>query len=236
MRSISAARGVVKYAVPVTKASAPLFPLPTVALFPRASAPLHVFEPRYRQMMSAALEGDRTLIMATVRPDHVDEMGDDPPVYEIGCAGFIQTYQRLADGRFNLVLQGTQRVRIDREIPREGNRLYRIGEFTPLDDPVHDANGCAELRSAVIAHLERIAAQNGGEALEQSLGRLEGMEVGAFADGVCQALGLPTAEKQALLDAESIDERLFRLEAALGFHQAMVERGGSDDTGPASVH
>ncbi len=186
--------------------------------------------------MEAALEGDRTIVMATVRPDHVEEMGGDPPLYDVGCAGFIQTYQRLADGRYNLVLQGTQRVRIDRELPREGDRLYRVAECTPLDDPVHDPSGCADLRRAVIGHLERIAAQNGGEALEHSVGRLEGMEVAAFADGVCQALGLPTAEKQALLEAESIDERLVRLEAALGFHRAMVERGGSDDTGPASVH
>ncbi len=207
-----------------------------MALFPRAAAPLHVFEPRYRQMMEAALEGDRTLVMATVRPDHVEEMAEDPPIYDVGCAGFIQTYQRLADGRYNLVLQGTQRVRIDREVPREGDRLYRIGEFTPLGDPVHDPNACAELRRSVIAHLERIAAQNAGEALEHSIGRLESMEVAAFADGVCQALGLPTAEKQALLEADSIDERLVRLEAALGFHQAMVERGGSDESGPASVH
>jgi len=187
-------------------------------------------------MMAAALDGDRTLVMATVRPGHEDEMGGDPPIYDTACAGFIQTYQRLADGRFNLVLQGTQRVRIEREIPKDADRRYRVGEFTALEDPVLDPGACAELRAQVIVHLARIAEQTAGAALEQSIGRLEGMEVASFADGVCQALGLPSAEKQALLEADSIDERLLRLEGALGFHQALVERGGRDDTGPASVH
>ncbi len=187
-------------------------------------------------MMEAALEGDRTLVMATVRPEHQDDMGADPPLYEIGCAGFIQTYQRLADGRYNLVLQGTQRVRIAEEVPRDDERLYRIGAFTALEDPIEDASACAELRRHVIAHLERIAARTGGEALEASVGRLESMEIAAFTDGVCQALGLPTAEKQALLEADSIDERLHRLDEALGFHEALATHGAQAESGPESVH
>jgi hypothetical protein len=214
----------------------PLFPLSNVVLFPRAVAPLHIFEPRYRQMTEAALDTDRVIAMVTVRPEHVEDIAGDPPIYPIGCAGFIQSYQKLADGRLNLLLQGMHRVRIDLEVPRTGDRLFRIGEVSDLEDPVERPERCAELRGQVARHLSQIVGSGAGQAMEQTLGRLEGMDPQAFADGVCQALTLETAEKQALLDANSIDERLHRLEGALGFHLAMMERGASGDIDPESVH
>ncbi len=214
---------------------APLFPLSNVTLFPRASVPLHLFEPRYRQMMEAALEGNRVIAMATARPEHASDMAGDPPVYPIACAGFVQSYQKLADGRFNLVLQGTHRVRIVSEQPPKGERLYRVGELEPLEDSVVDAGRCAELRERVTAHLADLARQATGVSLEHTVGRLQTMDLAAFTDGVCQAVALPTTEKQSLLEADTLDDRLVRLEGTLAFHRAMMERGGAD-SGPETVH
>lgn len=214
----------------------PIFPLSNVVLFPRATVPLHIFEPRYRQMTQVALDGDRAIAMVTVRPEHAADMEGDPPIYEIGCAGFIQNHQRLADGRFHLVLQGTHRVRITQEQPTDADRLFRLGEVESLEDPLRDPKGAAELREQILAHLARIVAESGAPAMESAIGRLQSMEIAAFADGICQAVSLPTAEKQGLLEAETIDERLARLEAALGFHLALIGRGGTEDAGPNQVH
>src|SRR5262252_10843931 len=72
-----------------------LFPLSSVVLFPRVRTPLHIFEPRYRQMAEHALAGDRSIGMVAVPPEHVGAMAGDPPVYPVGCAGVISQAQRL---------------------------------------------------------------------------------------------------------------------------------------------
>jgi len=219
----------------VPKPQAPLFPLSNVTLFPGTGAPLHVFEPRYRQMMQAALDADRVIIMATVRPEHAHEMAGDPPVYPIACAGFIQNYQKLADGRFKLQLQGTHRVRILRELPRADERIYRIGEFERLDETTLDAARCHTMRERVTEQLAELARETTGLSLEHTVGRITTMDLTTFTDTVCQTVGLPVAEKQALLEADSIDERLRRLEGTLEFHRALIERGGTGP-GAGTVH
>ena len=83
-----------------------LFPLSTVVLFPRVRTPLHVFEPRYRQMTEHALGGDRRIGMVLVDAEHAAGMAGDPPVQAIGCAGTISAAQRLPDGRFHVLLDG----------------------------------------------------------------------------------------------------------------------------------
>src|SRR5262249_5507316 len=109
-----------------------LFPLANVVLFPRIHCPLHIFEPRYRQMTTDALAGSRQIGMATVRPEHAEQMSGDPPLFSIGCAGTIRRAQRYDDGRYDIVLFGTQRFRIEHEIPREGERLYRVARVELL--------------------------------------------------------------------------------------------------------
>ena len=96
----------------------PIFPLPSVVFFPGVDLPLHIFEPRYREMTEAALEGDRRIGMVTVQPGHVAEMAGDPPVFEVGCAGRITEHRRHDDGRFDIVLIGEERFRIEDERPR----------------------------------------------------------------------------------------------------------------------
>src|SRR3954465_12071673 len=94
-----------------------LFPLPKVVLFPHAVLPLHIFEPRYRQMTEDALAGDRLITMIQIRPRSEGETWREPvEIEEVGCLGRIIQHERLADGRFNMLLLGRKRVRILREL------------------------------------------------------------------------------------------------------------------------
>src|SRR5574341_719860 len=92
----------------------PLFPLPNVVLFPNVFLPLHIFEPRYRQMVHQALAGDRLIGMVLLKPGYEGDYEATPAVYKVGCAGTITHVERLADGRFNIVLKGVSKFRVER--------------------------------------------------------------------------------------------------------------------------
>ena len=218
----------------MTTVSIPLFPLSNVVLFPGCLAPLHIFEPRYRQMTEAALEAERLIGMVTVRPEASEEMRGNPPIYAVGCAGFISDHQRLPDGRYNIVLRGVKRFRVESEYAPKSERLYRVAEARWLDDPdVGTADGRAGLREGVLSHLRRLARRSqGGD--EVSLAHLGELDDGAFTNSLCQALGLPPEEKQGLLEAASLTERLTQLEGLLAFH--LVGLDSSHSGGASTVH
>src|SRR5213082_1852536 len=91
----------------------PLFPLPTVVLFPNVFLPLHIFEPRYRDMVADALTGDRLIGMVLLKPGWESNYEGRPPVYPIGCSGLMTHVERLSsDGHYNIVLRGVERFRV----------------------------------------------------------------------------------------------------------------------------
>src|SRR3954471_21363862 len=92
-----------------------LFPLPNLVLFPGAMQPLHIFEPRYRQMTVDALAGDRLIGMALPRPGWENDYVGKPAIHPVVCVGRILAEQRLADGRFNILLRGLRRARVVEE-------------------------------------------------------------------------------------------------------------------------
>ena len=215
-----------------TRAEIPLFPLDGVVLFPKARAPLHIFEPRYRQMMEAALAGTRTLGMIAVLPEHRAELAGNPPLFEIGCAGFIEASERLADGRFNLVLHGTQRFRILRERPPEGGRLYRVAEVELLAEAAprsEDEAALRALRERALAALEELLARAGSQPAELGAERLASLDHESFTGTLCQILGLPVEEKQGLLQVEGALRRLETLEGVLQFHLARLRLPGGSE-------
>jgi Lon protease-like protein len=212
----------------------PLFPLENVVLLPAVVVPLHVFEPRYRQLTAAALAGDRRIGMIAVRPEHVQEMPGNPPLFEIGCEGFVAEHRRLPDGRYHLLLQGTHRFRILRELPPEGERLYRIAEAEILADAPGDPARTHSLREQVIDLLVRISERTLAPGQAIDVEKLRALEPTQFANAVSQSVNLPTPEKQSLLEASSIAERLERLAASLDFHLAWL--GRRDDEGPETIH
>ena len=210
-----------------------LFPLSNVVLFPRVRAPLHIFEPRYRQMVEHALASDRLIGMATVHPDHVSEMGGDPPLYPIGCAGTVSQAQRLPDGRFHIVLEGSFRFRILEESPRPAERLYRVARVERLSEPYDPSqrDRVRELRSRILALVRRLLALSDRErAREFSSDLFDGMHDEIFVHTLAQALALAAPEKQGLLEAPSIPERCERLEGLLAFRLAEVGLPGARPT------
>jgi Lon protease-like protein len=207
----------------------PLFPLPQVVLFPSVRCPLHVFEPRYRQMTEAALAGDGRIGMVAVRPEELHAMTGDPAVFAVGCEGRIVDSTRLADGRFNLLLIGTRRFRILDEPPRAPDRLYRTATVLPLEDPFDPASRgrVAALRARAIETLTEIGhAAGDGRRLEPAL--FAGADDVALVNGLCQLLDLAPAEKQSLLEADDIPARYQRLLDILRFRlaEAVAAAGG----------
>ena len=112
----------------------PIFPLPNVVLFPSVFLPLHIFEPRYRQMLADALRGDRIIGMVLLKGGR-DDIEEPPPVYTIGCAGLVSHAETLQDGRSNIILRGIQRFRVVRE---EADRVYRQAQIEPLREAASD--------------------------------------------------------------------------------------------------
>ena len=92
-----------------------VFPLPGALLFPEMHLPLHIFEPRYRAMVSDAMARDRRIGMIQPRPGAGDD-DNHPPLFEIGCVGRIAEVEALDDGRYNLVLEGVALFRVAREL------------------------------------------------------------------------------------------------------------------------
>jgi hypothetical protein len=204
----------------------PIFPLSNVVLFPRVKTPLHLFEPRYRQLARDVLQGERRIGMVVVRPEHVDEMPGDPPIYPIGCAGVITESQRLPDGRYNLVLLGEHRVRIVDEEPRSETRLYRVAQVVRLPEPYPEKERAhvARLRAAIVADvgiLVRHAQPDRAHAFDPEL--FAGVDDETFVNAVANAFAFPAEEKQALLEAENVPERYARLASALSFQRLELD-------------
>src|SRR5947209_20304544 len=141
----------------------PLFPLPDVVLFPNVFLPLHIFEPRYREMVGDALAGDRMLGMVLLKPGWERDYEGQPPVYPIGCSGVITHAERLQDGRYNIVLRGVERFRIREE---DHGLSYRRAVVDSLpdwqqgpEDKIIIRNQRARLESLLATTIERSIAR-----------------------------------------------------------------------------
>src|SRR5687768_13631084 len=108
-----------------------LFPLPNLVMFPHVMQPLHVFEPRYRDLVEEALAGDRLLALALLSPGWESDYEGCPPIYTTACLGAIAKHARLDEGKYNLLLVGVRRVRIRREVPSA--RTFRLAEAEIVD-------------------------------------------------------------------------------------------------------
>jgi Lon protease-like protein len=185
-------------------------------------------------MTEAALEAERLIGMVTVRPDAREEMEGNPPIYAVGCAGFITDHERLPDGRYNIVLRGVKRFRVESESAPTSERLYRVADAHWLDDlDAGSAEGRAELRDGVLGHLRRLARRSEGGG-EESLVQLVELDDDVFTNSLCQGIGLPPEEKQGLLEAASLTERLTQLEGLLAFYLAGLD--SPDAGGAGTVH
>jgi uncharacterized protein len=176
----------------------PIFPLPNVVLFPHVFLPLHIFEPRYREMVADALEGDRLIGMVLLRPGWEADYDGRPPVYPIGCAGVITHQDRTPDGRYNIVLRGLEKFRITGE---DASEAYRVARVESLHEPFADTER-AEI-SAARQRLERLLVpQAQGRGAETPLP--PAMNDEDLVNTLAQYRELEPLEKQALLERNGL--------------------------------
>jgi Lon protease-like protein len=178
----------------VLPADIPLFPLPETTLFPRVSRLFLIFEPRYRDMVRDAQQGDRIIGMVTLRPGWELDYDGRPPVYAIGCAGVMTDVRELPDGRFVIVLRGLVKFRI---ISEDQRRIYRLARVEPL----LEFTPAAEDRLALGAERRRLETLLASVEpdLEPLPARLDDEEA---VNTLAQLLDLEPEDRQALLERD----------------------------------
>src|SRR5689334_12879799 len=125
-----------------------LFPLPNLVLFPHVVQPLHIFEPRYRQMTADALTGDRLIALVLLKPGWEEDYDGRPPVHPVACLGRVVADQLLPDGRYNLLVRGLSRVRLLGEA--SDDKPYRIARAELInDEPPAELTEAKRLRQAL---------------------------------------------------------------------------------------
>ena len=175
----------------------PVFPLPNVWLFPSVVLPLHVFEPRYRRMIEDSLDGPGRLVLGTIVGGHEHEAAGAPPFHGIAGLGEIGRHEKLADGRFNLVLVGLARVFVQ-EVPSP--HPYRLVEWRPAPElPVAPERADA-LRKRLCAALAQRAPGLPPPSASASLSHL--------ADLLLMRIPLPHSELHAHFAELDLERRI----------------------------
>lgn len=180
----------------------PLFPLPNVVLFPNVFLPLHVFEPRYREMVADAVASDRMIGIVLLQPGWEDDYDARPPIYPVGCSGVITHVERLNDGCYDIVLRGLDRFQV---VAEDHEKSYRravvraIGQGEPAGD---DQAAIQHQRAKLEALLAPIADGAGGEPKIPTA-----MADEDLVNALAQYLDLEPLEKQALLERHSLRAR-----------------------------
>ena len=183
----------------------PVFPLGGALLFPRAVLPLNIFEPRYLSMVDAALVAHRLIGM--IQPAGlISAAGEDHPhLAEVGCAGRITGFQETEDGRYLIALTGISRFRVKEEIKHEG--AYRIvrADWDAFADDLNPKSGMNDaVRGRLVAALHAYLERSG---LKADWGAVEEAPVDTLINSLSAGCPFSNPEKQALLEARTLEER-----------------------------
>jgi len=207
----------------------PMFPLPNVVLFPHALLPLHIFEERYKAMARDVLAGHHFLAVSLLTAPEEAVMEERPPVQRIAGVGEVVMAHELPDGRFNLVVRGRARIRIDDEL--DSNQPYRLISASELPDlPASDAGDLRDADQslrALVGHLAD-AIPEGGELLRQVVVSQE--TASELVDVLAAALVVDPVLRQRLLETRDVMKRIERVSSEV---VAMTSRIGS---GPTQVN
>lgn len=185
-----------------------LFPLPDLVMFPHVVQPLHIFEPRYRELLENSLADDRLIAMSLLQPGWEPDYDGRPPLFPITCVGQVVSYSRLDDGKYNLLLMGVRRATIISELPPD--EAFRRAEVVIMEDlyPKAGANRRTGLQRELLRCFRRFlpdspAAQEQFEALMSSK-----LPLGVLADIVAFTVPLKIDFKHQLLKEWNVDARV----------------------------
>jgi Lon protease-like protein len=201
--------------VPVNYDRIPVFPLPETVMFPQLHVPLHVFEPRYRQLIKDVIAGDGIMALALLAPGWEEEYFGAPPLYKVAGVGVLERHERLPDGRFNILLRGVGRIEILDEHPVEEYRTIRA---RPLEDQFPSGGVAAlgkqveTLRECCLKILSQIPDERVGPLIRQ-MGSI--VDPVLLADMAAAHFIESCEERQALLETLPVSDRLDRVTESL---------------------
>ena len=178
-----------------------VFPLPGALLFPRMHLPLHIFEERYKALMSDAMARDRRIGMVQPRVTGTAQSAV-PALFDIGCVGKIAQFEMLDDGRYNLVLEGLSLFRIVREL--DVATPFRQVEAELLPPVAEQEILSLSARAALEMESRRFADMQGYAVDWEAVARLDDE---SLVNGVAQIAPFDVAAKQALLESATLEER-----------------------------
>ncbi len=186
---------------------APLFPLPSVALFPHVTQPLHIFEPRYRELTADALASERLIAIAALQPGWEPQYeSKQVPVHPVVCLGRITMDERLPDGRFLLLLRGLCRARIVAE--PETDLAYRTARLELVTDsyPADPAIDRQHRRRELLQALRQLNPESDRTSLLLQELDTE-LSLGVLCDVLAFALQVKSPTAEQLLASANVDER-----------------------------
>lgn len=190
----------------------PLFALPNVVLFPGVPLPLHVFEPRYRDMVRDAAAGHETIGVVLLRGDWQKTYFGMPDVFDTGCAGRLVNVEYLGDGRSNILLHGLREFRVARHVLQKSYREAHVRWRTGGHEAVEQ-----RLRADLVQRLSELFRDDPKSPAHRLLcdaSLSDEMLVNFFS----YVLDVPPLEKQTLLEAETVRQRAERLREVIEFH------------------
>jgi Lon protease-like protein len=193
----------------------PVFPLPNVVLFPKLQLPLHIFEPRYREMVRDAIDHEGLIGMALLKGDWEKDYYGNPDIYSVGCLGKIVGVTPLPDGRYNILLHGLTEYDIREQILDA--TPYRQARVVLRDEDMA-TNPLASLQKEIL-ELARETIQQDSSPLLKILGDLS-LDGATWLNLCCFSFDISPVEKQSLLEAKSLEERARHLIDVLRFKAA----------------
>lgn len=178
-----------------------IFPLAGALLFPRMHLPLHIFEPRYRALVSDAMARDRRIGMIQPKPLLTKDEVEVPQLFDMGCVGKIAHVEAMDDGSYNLVLEGVARFRMVREL--DVTTPFR--QIEAVLEEAHDDEPLAGIQRADLERESRRFAEAQGFVVDwDAVARLDDE---ALVNGIAQIAPFDAAAKQALLEATNMAMR-----------------------------
>lgn len=190
----------------------PVFALPNIVFFPKTYLPLHIFEPRYRQMVAEAAAGGQCVAMALLKEGWETDYYGNPAIYPIGCIGRLVSVQPLADGRSNILLQGLERYEIQEEFFEKPYREARVVVKPSAVEP----SLAPEVRQALMTVLEKYLRAREDVATWEGLFRND-VNDEILVNTLSTYLDCTPLEKQFLIEAEGLHQRARRLSDLIQF-------------------
>ncbi|HEY3812123.1 MAG TPA: LON peptidase substrate-binding domain-containing protein [Caulobacteraceae bacterium] len=197
----------------------PVFPLDSALLLPRGQLPLNIFEPRYLNMVDDAIAGDRVIGMIQTSGG----MRSRPKLAKVGCAGRVTSYAETSDGRYLITLTGVIRFRVQDELPAQAPYRQVRAAYDLFEEDLQTPDAGDFDRTKFLSALKSYLTHH---AMDVDWDTVRGAPEEALINSLSMALPFAPSEKQALLEASTLEVRRESLTALLEIDAAEPEGGG----------